>query len=63
MCCAAPAFFSTQHWFLLVVVFCFIFTIFFSLYYLCLDVFLKKANISWIQTVSSIRCLNQTNDV
>ncbi len=50
MCCAAPAYFATQHWFLLVVVTCFIGTIFFSLFYLCLEVYLRKSTVNWIQT-------------
>ncbi|TRY61733.1 hypothetical protein TCAL_01776 [Tigriopus californicus] len=50
MCCCAPSYTSTQTWFLVVVVFCFLGTIFFSLFYLCLDVYLKGVNINWLQT-------------
>jgi hypothetical protein len=52
MMCAAPAYHSTQHWFLLVVVCGFIGSLFFSLYHLCLDVYLKNVNIGWLPTVS-----------
>jgi len=48
MMCAAPAFNSTQHWFLLVVVCAFLGTIFFSLYHLCLDTYLKNVNVGWL---------------
>ena len=52
MMCAAPAFNSTQHWFLLVVVCAFLGTIFFSLYHLCLDTYLKNVNVGWLPSVS-----------
>ena len=52
MMCAAPAYHSTQHWFLLVVTLAFLGTIFFSLYHLCLDTYLKTVNIGWLPTVS-----------
>ena len=48
MMCAAPAFNSTQHWFLLVVVTGFLGSLFFSLYHLCLDVYLKNVNVGWL---------------
>lgn len=48
--CAAPAYHSTQHWFLLVVTLAFLGTIFFSLYHLCLDTYLKTVNIGWLPT-------------
>ena len=54
MMCAAPAFNSTQHWFLLVVVCAFLGTIFFSLYHLCLDTYLKNVNVGWLPSVSII---------
>jgi len=50
MACAAPAYSSTGHWFLLVVVVGFIGTIFFSLYHLCLDGYLKNLNVGWLPT-------------
>merc|ERR1711935_62211 len=50
MMCAAPAYHSTQHWFLLVVTLAFLGTIFFSLYHLCLDTYLKTVNIGWLPT-------------
>lgn len=46
--CAAPATYSTQHWFLLVVSLVFLGTIFFSLYYLCLAEPLNKLGVNWI---------------
>ena len=52
MACCGPAYFSTQHWFLLVVVLGFLGSLFFSLYYLCLDVYLKGFNINWLQSVT-----------
>ena len=54
MACCGPAYFSTQHWFLLVVVLGFLGTLFFSLYYLCLDVYLKGFNINWLQSVTIV---------
>ena len=53
MACAAPAYSSTGHWFLLVVVVGFIGSIFFSLYHLCLDGYLKNLNVGWLPTVST----------
>lgn len=50
MMCAAPAYHSTQHWFLLVVTLAFLGTIFFSLYHLCLDTYLKTVNVGWLPT-------------
>ena len=55
MMCAAPAYHSTQHWFLLVVTLAFLGTIFFSLYHLCLDTYLKTVNVGWLPTVSQVR--------
>merc|ERR1719367_895603 len=43
--CSAPAYYDSQHWFLTVVVICFLGTIFFSLYYLCLAEPLNKLQI------------------
>ena len=54
MMCAAPAYHSTQHWFLLVVTLAFLGTIFFSLYHLCLDTYLKTVNVGWLPTVSTL---------
>jgi len=48
MMCAAPAYYDTQHWFLLVVVVAFLGTIFFSLYYLCLAEPLNKLAVNWV---------------
>ena len=58
MMCAAPAFNSTQHWFLLVVVCGFLGSLFFSLYHLCLDTYLKNVNVGWLPAVShaKLRC-------
>jgi len=57
MMCAAPAFHSTQHWFLLVVALCFLGTGFFTLYYMCLDNYLKNSTINWLQTEFWFTCL------
>jgi len=46
--CGAPAYKDTQHWFLLVVVVCFLGTIFFSIYYLCLAEPLNKLQVNWL---------------
>jgi hypothetical protein len=46
--CGAPAYWDTQHWFLLVVVLSFLGTIFFSLYYLCLAEPLNKLQVNWL---------------
>jgi len=46
--CSAPAYYDSQHWFLTVVVICFLGTIFFSLYYLCLAEPLNKLQINWL---------------
>ena len=51
MACCGPAYWSTQHWFLLVVVLAFLGSVFYSLYYLCLDVYLKGFNVNWLQSV------------
>jgi hypothetical protein len=51
--CCAPAYYSTQHWFLLVASVCLLGTLFFLLFHTCLDVFLKGTTINWVQTVSS----------
>jgi len=48
MMCAAPAWYSTQHWFLLVVTLAFIGSLFFSLYYLCLAEPLNKLGVNWV---------------
>lgn len=50
MACCGPAYWSTQHWFLLVVVLAFLGSVFYSLYYLCLDVYLKGFNVNWLQS-------------
>ena len=50
--CSAPAYYDSQHWFLTVVVICFLGTIFFSLYYLCLAEPLNKLQINWLMVVS-----------
>jgi hypothetical protein len=47
MMCCAPAYYDTQHWFLLVVAIAFLGTIFFSLYYLCLAEPLNKFTVNW----------------
>jgi len=47
MACCAPAFYSTQHWFLLVVTLCFLGTTFLCFYHLFLDTYLKGANVNW----------------
>lgn len=49
MMCAAPAFFSTQHWFLLVVVLAFIGTLYFIIHNLCLDAYLKGLAVNMTQ--------------
>ncbi len=49
--CGAPAYWDTQHWFLLVVVLSFLGTIFFSLYYLCLAEPLNKLQVNWLMVV------------
>jgi len=46
--CGAPAYYDTQHWFLLVVVVCLLGTLFFSLYYLCLAEPLNKLHVNWL---------------
>jgi len=48
MMCCAPAWYTTQHWFLLVVVVAFLGTTFFSLYYLCLAEPLNKLTVNWM---------------
>jgi len=48
MMCAAPAYEDTQHWFLLVVTVCFLGSVFFSLYYLCLAEPLNKLLVNWL---------------
>ena len=52
MACCAPAFYSTQHWFLLVVTLCFLGTTFLCFYHLFLDTYLKGANVNWTKLVS-----------
>jgi len=47
MACCAPAFTSTQHWFLLVVALCFVGTVFLSFYHLFLDTYLKAFSVNW----------------
>jgi len=47
MACCAPAYESTQHWFLLVVSLCFIGTVFLAFYHLFLDTYLKSFNVNW----------------
>ena len=58
MMCAAPAFNSTQHWFLLVVVCGFLGSLFFSLYHLCLDTYLKNVNVGWLPAVSHAKLMH-----
>lgn len=50
MACCAPAYWSTQHWFLIVTVLAFLGSVFYSAYYLCLDIYLKGVNVNWLQT-------------
>ena len=52
MMCAAPAFHSTQHWFLLVVVLGFIGTIYFTLHNLSIDAYVKNLAVNFTQIVS-----------
>ncbi len=55
--CACPAVEGTQIWFMIVVVFAFLGTVFLSLYYLCVDQLVKGCNINWSQAVSTVqRC-------
>lgn len=49
MMCAAPAFFSTQHWFLLVVVLGFIGTLYFILHNLAIDAYCKGLAVNMTQ--------------
>lgn len=51
MACSAPAYYATQHWFLLVVVCAFIGSWFFLFYHFVLDTFMKSSAINWLQTV------------
>ena len=53
MMCAAPAFHSTQHWFLLVVVLGFIGTLYFTLHNLAIDTYVKNLALNFTQVVSS----------
>jgi len=46
--CGAPAWEDTQHWFILVVVVSLLGTLFFSLYYLCLQEPLNKLAVNWL---------------
>merc|ERR1712012_548674 len=46
--CGAPGYEGPQHWFLLVAALCFLGTIFFSLYYLCLAEPLNKLGVNWL---------------
>ena len=55
MMCAAPAFHSTQHWFLLVVVLGFIGTLYFTLHNLAIDTYVKNLAVNFTQVVSSFR--------
>ena len=50
--CGAPGYEGPQHWFLLVAALCFLGTIFFSLYYLCLAEPLNKLGVNWLMGVS-----------
>ena len=52
MMCAAPAFHSTQHWFLLVVVLGFIGTLYFTLHNLAIDTYVKNLAVNFTQVVS-----------
>jgi len=47
LACCAPAYSSTQHWFLLVVSLCFLGTVFLCFYHLFLDTYLKAVSINW----------------
>jgi len=49
MMCAAPAFHSTQHWFLLVVVLGFIGTLYFTLHNLAIDTYVKNLAVNFTQ--------------
>lgn len=49
MMCAAPAFYSTQHWFLLVVVLGFIGTLYFILQHIALDAYTKGLAVNFLQ--------------
>ena len=50
--CAAPGYWDSQHWFLVVVVASLLGTVFFSLYYLCLAEPLNKLQVNWLMVVS-----------
>ncbi|CAB4061781.1 unnamed protein product [Lepeophtheirus salmonis] len=49
LACCAPGFHSTQHWFLLVASIAFLGTLFFTAFYLFLDVNLRNYNVNWLQ--------------
>ena len=51
MMCAAPAFHSTQHWFLLVVVLGFIGTLYFTIHNLSIDAYVKNLAVNFTQVV------------
>ena len=51
MMCAAPAYWATQHWFLLVVVCGFIGTLYFLLHHLSLDAYVKNLALNFTQVV------------
>ena len=57
MMCAAPAFHSTQHWFLLVVVLGFIGTLYFTLHNLSLDAYVKNLAVNFTQVVCKSNCV------
>ena len=61
MACCAPAFYSTQHWFLLVVTLCFLGTTFLCFYHLFLDTYLKGANVNWTKLVSVSTMSSEVN--
>ena len=52
MMCAAPAYWSTQHWFLLVVVLGFIGTLYFTLHNLSIDAYVKGLAVNFTQVVT-----------
>jgi hypothetical protein len=49
MMCAAPAYWSTQHWFLLVVVLAFIGTLYFTIHNLSIEAYVKGLAVNFLQ--------------
>jgi hypothetical protein len=49
MMCSAPAYWSTQHWFLLVVVLGFLGTLYFTIHNLALEAYVKNAPVNFTQ--------------